>query len=67
VRFKYREAPALDFGFTTDEILNMTDKELNQKVSIKKYALYRLCGVVYTSTLSKTQSHRTHTTPQGRQ
>lgn len=39
--FHYREVQPKDFGMTTEEILNASDKELNQMVSMKKLAPFR--------------------------
>ncbi|KAL8438723.1 hypothetical protein Efla_001271 [Eimeria flavescens] len=40
-RFKYRKVEAANYGFSTEEILNSTDADLNSKVSLKKLATYR--------------------------
>ena len=40
-RFSYREVPANDFGLEIEDLLNMTDRELGQRVSMKKLAPYR--------------------------
>ncbi len=40
-RFRYKAVPADKFGLRTDEILTLSDKELNQVVSLKKLAPYR--------------------------
>lgn len=42
VRFKYNmHAKPLSFGLSIEDILNMDEKELNQRVSIKKLAPYK--------------------------
>lgn len=40
-RFKYRSVPKEDYGLSTDEILKLKDKELNQLVGLKRMAPYR--------------------------
>ena len=40
-RFKYRSVPKEDYGLSTDEILRLKDKELNQLVGLKRMAPYR--------------------------
>jgi protein KRI1 len=40
-RFKYIEVPKENFGMTVEEILLADDKELNQKVPLKRLAPYR--------------------------
>ncbi|OLL25052.1 Protein kri1 [Neolecta irregularis DAH-3] len=40
-RFRYRECTPTTFGLTVDDILNATEKELNEYVGIKKYQPYR--------------------------
>lgn len=40
-RFKYRSVPQQDYGLTTDEILRLSDKDLNQVVGMKQMAPYR--------------------------
>ena len=40
-RFRYTKVPACDYGMSVEEILNMPDKELNQRVSMKKLHPYR--------------------------
>src|ERR1700722_9473271 len=40
-RFKYTAVPSKSFGLTPAEILMATDAELNQYVSVKKYAPYK--------------------------
>ena len=39
--FKYRSVPKEDYGLSTDEILRLKDKELNQLVGLKRMAPYR--------------------------
>jgi protein KRI1 len=43
-RFKYTHVPAQSFALTPDEVLMATDAELNQYLSVKKYATYRKEG-----------------------
>lgn len=43
-RFKYTEVPAESYGLTAADVLNLTDKELNAYVSLKKLAPYRQDG-----------------------
>jgi protein KRI1 len=43
-RFKYAHVPAQSFALTPAEILLATDAELNQYLSVKKYAPYRKEG-----------------------
>lgn len=43
-RFKYRQVPATDYGLGLDDILNLSEKELNQIVGLKKLATYRSDG-----------------------
>lgn len=40
-RFKYVQVPKEDFGLTSEEILLLDDKKLNQIVSLKKYRPFR--------------------------
>jgi protein KRI1 len=40
-RFRYKSVAADKYGLKTEEILTLTDKELNQVVSLKKLAPYR--------------------------
>ena len=40
-RFRYRSVPKEDYGLSTDEILKLKDKELNQLVGLKRIAPYR--------------------------
>ncbi|KIY63150.1 Krr1-domain-containing protein [Cylindrobasidium torrendii FP15055 ss-10] len=40
-KFRYANVPAQNFGLTPAEILMATDAELNQFMSVKKYAPYR--------------------------
>lgn len=40
-RFRYRSVPKEDYGLSTDEILRLKDKELNQLVGLKRMAPYR--------------------------
>lgn len=40
-RFKYRSVPKEDYGLSTDEILRLKDKELNQLIGLKRMAPYR--------------------------
>lgn len=40
-RFKYRSVPKEDYGLSTDDILKLKDKELNQLVGLKRMAPYR--------------------------
>ena len=40
-RFRYRQVPKQDYGLTTEEILQLSDKDLNQVVGMKSMAPYR--------------------------
>lgn len=40
-RFRYRSVPKQDYGLTTEEILTLSDKDLNQVVGMKTMAPYR--------------------------
>eukprot|EP00884_Botryococcus_braunii_P009714 jgi/Botrbrau1/18744/Bobra.0386s0067.1 len=40
-RFRYREVPATDYGLAPEDVLSLTDKELNQIVGMKRLATYR--------------------------
>lgn len=40
-RFRYRSVPKEDYGLSTNEILRLKDKELNQLVGLKRMAPYR--------------------------
>eukprot|EP00808_Paulinella_micropora_P017043 g52360.t1 len=40
-RFNYTDVAPADYGLTLEEILTLSDKELNQRISIKKLAPYR--------------------------
>ena len=40
-KYQYMEVPAADYGLSLEDILNMDDKELNSRVSMKKLAPYR--------------------------
>ena len=40
-RFRYRSVPKEDYGLSTEEILRLKDKELNQLVGLKRMAPYR--------------------------
>lgn len=40
-RFRYRSVPKQDYGLTTEEILRLSDKDLNQVVGMKTMAPYR--------------------------
>ena len=41
IRFEYTSVPESDFGLSASEIINMSDKELSQKVPLKAIATYR--------------------------
>ena len=41
-KFRYIKTAACDYGMAIEEILNLTDKDLNQRVSLKKLRPYRL-------------------------
>ncbi|KZV91710.1 hypothetical protein EXIGLDRAFT_836921 [Exidia glandulosa HHB12029] len=49
-RFKYTSVASDQFGLTPAEILMATDQELNQYVSVKRYAPYRKSGANWDST-----------------
>ena len=40
-RFPYMKVPAQDFGLSTESILQLQDRELNSRVSLKRLAPYR--------------------------
>ena len=40
-RFRYAPVDRDDYGLSVDDILQMSDKELNQRVSLKRLATYR--------------------------
>ena len=39
-RFKYREVPTVDCGLTAEDILMLSDSELNKLASIRNFATY---------------------------
>jgi protein KRI1 len=41
-RFKYTQVPKGDLGLSVEDILRLTDRELNSYVSVKKLAPYRM-------------------------
>jgi protein KRI1 len=44
VRFRYTEVPKQDYGLTNEELLNMSDSELDAVIPMKKLSAYREDG-----------------------